>query len=412
MLTPVETWNQVKELPLTQLDGGVFELPIAQLKRLYQIPWTACRAEAHPSVRLSPAHEFKWSSVEAIAEMVDEDLIVGHNESGARWQSLRDIDDLSTLLVDLKDGTELELFTSGEEQGSKQRYRGTVTGGIFTIDSTQPAMNLEVLTRAYEFVGCKDERLSLPSAEVAAQAALWANEDLGGTYMGADSEGCEFWGVSEGQFCADTHALVLPYAFAAMFKDGPWALNLDFGEEDDDTTQLLQRLSAAMTSPDPKGERLVLSGDYGRFFTGRLTSLDHVIDEDVLLLDEEMTSLGYQPLGDLTCNKIPGTVLRGYAGHDGYSIGMASQASFFVEFYTAFQDSSSITTTTNAMAGNIKKKKIFRKAYTHLEPEGLFEEHRRAVDDHGQKVVAGPPTLEGLARAIDEYMVRQGDSMW
>ncbi len=328
MLEPKAVWEAVATLDLHPLEGGALELPLLRLADLYRVAWMASNADAHPALRLVPAPELDWSEVEAHASPLPDGVVVGHEESGTRFAALQDLDDLAALLAQLPDGVELELITAGRRVGSAQRYLGRVEKGVFLVQHTYPALTLATLERAVELG--KQERVTLETAEQAQLAARLANQELEGTFYEATAEGlmatCGIQGQPEDLTGLE---LVRPFALQALFPDGPWdytpAEKTEEELELEASLQSLQdKLSQALTAPDPPGQELILDGDYGRFFRADLTSLPHVVEEDKTLLDEEMKQCGFHPLGDLSCTRLSRAVMRGYEGHDGCFAGLTS----------------------------------------------------------------------------------------
>jgi hypothetical protein len=410
--SPFSAWSDVRDLELKPISGGPVVLDPTQLNELFMIPWLVTHSEAHPSLRFSEDPGKKWKDVEARYRQEDEGFVVGHDVGGGRWQSLKDVRDISTLLLELPEGLEMELFTATDYPEGRQRYVGSIKGGKWEIDRSHPSMDSQTLTAAMQFAS--REPIEMPTEEQAQRAAEVAQMDLDGTFMNVLREGKLLTGLMRDEPDESVTEIIRGFAFAVAFEEGPWSFqDLDEEEEDEELAELTAQLNAALTQPDPTGKALVYAGQFGRYFPGDLLSMPTLIEQDRKILDQEMQELGFESLGELTCNKMHNMVLRGYAGGDGcYAIGQASYGGMFVvEFYTAFVDGSSVTTSTNPHVSHIPKKKIYRSSHCALEPEGLLREHEKALAKHGQKAKSGAATLEGLAQAIDEYMERQGP-MW
>lgn len=409
LFNPVSAWQKVCDLRPIELQGGPLDHNPMRLDEVFMIAWMASNSDAYPAVRFRPDPKIDFSEVEAAAETVDGQLLVGHREGGSRWQSLKDLRDLGTLLGELPEATEIELFTATDEAYGCHRYVGILRGGVWALTHTYPATDKATLIRALKLATA--DPIELDSEELAEKVEALVEEDFDGTYLRVVRDGRRLQGQMKNEADESVTHMIRPFAFAVVFADGPWPSSvLEEEDDDDDDDDFSLQLSNMFTQPDPPGKELIYAGSFGRFFPSEITQLEHVVAEDRSLLDGEMEALGFKSLGGLCCNKIPGTSMLGYAGGDGaYAVGTASQGGMFVvEFYTAFQDGSSVTTSTNPDVEDIKKKKILRKSFTHLEPAELLAEHRKAVRDRGQQPVVGEASLKGLAQAIDEYLERQG----
>lgn len=407
--TPLKIWKTVESLELSEIEGGATELALTELRDLFMIPWLIMDADATPALRISPDPKLDYASVEATASAIEGGVVVGHRQSGARFQSLNDIDDLSALLGSLEDGTEVELVTAEDDEAeARHRYWGKVKGGAWQISSSYPKITRNDLIEALALVR-QSGAITMASQEMAEIAAANAEEFFEGTNMEVARDGLKLQGLDRGEPSDTVLELVRVYAFRARFADGPWAIP-DEAEDDFDLASLNAQLTAAFTTPDPSGERLILDGSFGRFFSGDLSQEDHMVPEDSVLLDEQMEELGFRPLGDMTCNKVYHTVFRGYADSEScFAVGAAGAGCMFaVDFYSAFEDGSSLTTSNNPDVRNIPKKKIYRQSFPSLTPAELRQEHLKAMKERKSPALVRKPTIKGLAEAIDEYLSRQG----
>lgn len=416
MLTPKQVWEQVRDLDLHEIKGGAFQFDLIDLPNLFKIPWMQTDSEAHPALRVEPDPQLELKDLMASATALEGGgVILGYDEGGSRFQGLRDLEELADLMVaDGVTAETFELLTSGDEDYARQRYCGLLKGGVVELTHSSLKLDLETLKKAYRLGVEGDESIALDSPELASRAEELALEFFDGTTMEVIREGAVLTAYSQGEPDPAIAELVRIYAFRATFEEsGPWTFP-DEDDVDDGVAALNAQLSQLFTAADPGGEKLVLDGEFGRFFTGDLLSLPQIVPEDSRILDLEMKELGLEPLGDMTCNKILHVVMRGYAGSDGlFALGSASAGGVFcVEFYTAFEDGWSITTSTNPGAVSRPKKKIQRSHHSEQEPVGLLELHRQALKEKGAQPVVRERSLKGLAEAIDEYMQRQGEFLF
>lgn len=410
-LTPLTAWESVKKLKPVKLSGGPLDFDPLKLKELYKLSWLVSDAANHPALRLAPDPGLAWEEVEAEVHHTEFGLVVGHREEGGRWSALKDIGDLASLLGELPDGTEMELVAAGECEQGRMRFLGTVQDGSWKIESCCPKLDKTLLERALAFAS--SERLLMESEEQAERAVELASQLFDGTFMVAERQGRELFALMNGESDESVLDILRVYAFGVAFEGTVLHCRKVLErvtEEDEAMVKFANQLASMFQTPDPEGESLVFSGEFGRYFTAQLAAQSHMVPEDSEILDEEMKELGFQPLGDLSCNKVGNAVMRGYRGpHETFGIGLASNGGlFFVEFYTAFEDGWSLTTTNNPNAGDIVKKTIRRRSFPQLQPAELCKEHRAGCEELGKTPRRWENGLKGLAQAIDEYMQRQG----
>ncbi|MBI3928053.1 MAG: hypothetical protein HY319_21095 [Armatimonadetes bacterium] len=411
-------YRMVQQLQTLPVEGGAVEIPVDHLHRVYLLMWLADDG-ADPAVALSPPPEgVDWERIEAEVEPEGDLLHVGFPETGARWEGLRNADDLAVLLGSLPDGTRLELLTGSSEAHGCGRFEGAVQAGRWRIASTYPAMPRSTLESALELSRqvYEEDHLVADSEPEAEEAVAAANQEWSGIFQfSRDGLRMMAQGGADRNQLALLAAAVLRRRYADIWK---------VPEEDEDDTdpfasmasaisQAAQRIARSQAPPMELGER-VLEGKAATFSTARMLDLAHVIPEDLEILDQEMARLGLRPLGELTTNKTPGTVFRGYGG-DGTPWYGAAQAqargSFHVDFYTRFGKGASLTTSTAPGHADLEQQKVFRRNHPDLELEQVLEEHRREIERlRGAQAnpVPAEPDLESLARAMDEFMARVG----
>ncbi len=105
--------------------------------------------------------------------------------------------------------------------------------------------------------------------------------------------------------------------------------------------------------------------------------------------------------------------IRGYTSpkQDAYGIALATkQGDFGRDFYTAFDDGSSVVTSTYPGQTHLPSKKVFRANHSARDFSELYVKHNVAVEQRRTQVGATPRpvgrSLEGLASTIDEFLVR------
>lgn len=129
---------------------------------------------------------------------------------------------------------------------------------------------------------------------------------------------------------------------------------------------------------------------------------------------QKMEELGFIHIGDMVCEAFPDMAMRAYAREDGDTYGIVSTGTlgqFVYEFYSRFEDGSSLTTTIHGMDENREKEKILKKVFPGLSLEQLYEKHREALEDRefqGNFLLQTTLQLVEFARWLDEFLLRGG----
>ena len=127
-------------------------------------------------------------------------------------------------------------------------------------------------------------------------------------------------------------------------------------------------------------------------------------------VDAALAALGFAPIGNLICERLGDVKVRGFARSGPiYGVYLRSlMSSGVVEFFTSFEDGATLTTSTND-GQELPHKRLFKRCLADAEPAELLAAHEEVVAEiagQGAAPVEIAPTLEGLARSIDDYMVR------
>src|SRR5262249_4086949 len=131
-------------------------------------------------------------------------------------------------------------------------------------------------------------------------------------------------------------------------------------------------------------------------------------------VDREMLALGFEHLGDLNTTQTFSAVFRAYGHPDSTTYGCLLKAvaagDFAGQFYTAFEDGWSLTTSAEG------PRRLNRDSHHRMLSQGgpmdlptRLAAHQAAVQAQsaahkGAKVTV--PTLVGFAAALDEYLLR------
>ncbi|MDA1016587.1 MAG: SMI1/KNR4 family protein [Planctomycetota bacterium] len=181
--------------------------------------------------------------------------------------------------------------------------------------------------------------------------------------------------------------------------------DIEFIDDFEDIEVLTDYDSASAGDPSrvlyKSPDRVFLKTDLGEFMSAP--------DQERLAeVESRMQALGFERLGDVTVVVLS---MRAYGGDErmwGIAYGVATGLAY--EFFTRFDDGSSITTTTSATGEPHPDQGIFINVFADQTVEELQAEHIRAVQAHainsGATALAHESDLTAFARAIDEFMDR------
>ena len=125
-------------------------------------------------------------------------------------------------------------------------------------------------------------------------------------------------------------------------------------------------------------------------------------------------TLGFDPLGDMLCERFSNVVMRGYACVDSQTFAIlivGTAAQYGLNFYTRFDDNSSQTTTSIPGMEDLAHVGIFRTSYPDTDYQTLYTMHLQHIEQKSTQGVQAQtitPTLEALAASIDDFLQRQG----
>lgn len=158
----------------------------------------------------------------------------------------------------------------------------------------------------------------------------------------------------------------------------------------------------------------ILAGKKGVFFESDMRSLPSL---DAALLDRverEMSAVGFQAAGDMSLDSFPGAVMREYVHPRISAVAIHVQGvgiAPYTEFYTTFDNGSSLTTTTGLLGGSQPEALIFRNVRPEDTVGQLLHAHRKAIpeheNEHDTKAERPGSSVLWLAEAIDAFLDRQ-----
>jgi hypothetical protein len=413
-----------RDLPIVPVRGGPVRLPVSEYVQAFHLAalcyrgtYAELRLELPRGKRYAPA----WpnASVGVRAEPIDvgwritfEAMNFGHVSA---------MPHVAQQLAGAPAGSILELFTASPDTGESKgqpgwhRYRGTLQAGQWLIRHAYPTVTEPTLREALDLVGQMMTQTTIPlkSAREAralkdrAQCDSVLRDLLRDKQLVIDKNRARLTSAME------VHIEFLAMAiFRIRFKH-IWPVHENDDTAEDDWNDLMDQLESIKEARTPPRDELLFEGQRGTFHetTGHG---DHLEQADEW--DRQLEALGFQTLGRMTYDRVGELTLLGYVLPNSNIYALVCLGGLFpsevIDYYTRFSDGASQSTTTNFLAeGDKPKRKIFSKAFPELDPAELLERHRRRmkvlVKKHGPPRPA-EPTLEALARAIDEYFVRRG----
>ncbi|MHC4402852.1 MAG: hypothetical protein ACYTG0_24590, partial [Planctomycetota bacterium] len=405
------------------VDGGPVDHPLAGLTQVFRIPWFC--GEWVDTVLLvkypfAVSPDIDWSEVALVqVRPVAGGLEIGFREDTALF-AMECVPKLVEVLKTLPDGTVLEMVTAGfpgsgsEEKvrSGNQRYRGTLRGGTWQIEATWPAVGQKSLAGALALTRELEEQTTLLAADEEEAAAVLEAAERHPVFHHAGElpsrDGLRLW--ADGWLQRFLALLV----FRRRFRD---AWPVEPGEEQDksdfeEAVELDRQINA------PHDGEVLLEGEASRFFPADIKRLPTFDEEALDEADEAMGRLGLSPLGNLVCSEARQLVVRGYGAPDSNAYGIhmqTTEADRENEFYTRFEDGSSLTTTTNVMGESYPEQGVFSRIHEECTIAQLHEKHLRGIGRFRERKGTVPcrieSTLIGLARTIDEFLQRRQEAL-
>ena len=125
-----------------------------------------------------------------------------------------------------------------------------------------------------------------------------------------------------------------------------------------------------------------------------------------------LNGLGFEPLGELLCERFADVRLRGFARPGPtWAVYMRSFSGRVLEYYTELEDGSSLTCSTNPATADAPHKQIFRRPFPTASPTELLTQHEQQLTalaaERGTSATAITPSLEHLAQALDRFLLRE-----
>ena len=377
---------------------------------------------------------------------------------GSVWRRQRWLKAFDPAVRALPDGSVVTLHTAdtavdaekdGEPVAGVQLYRGRVAGGVWSLEESWPVLDAKALGAALALVAEADDETPVTMRDADELKEVFGAAERGGLLAP----------LPEVDGLTLSHELkedLLRYVFRARFRDH-WPVAAGEAAEEEDAAEfgdLLNLFGGGEAEVDADAE-VIYKGAFATYVRADPAAFDEpTIDDLGDALDEQLSAqrvlflrevlgeesaagedepeaaedfdvgslpvvqgafeaLGFGHIGDLASPKLPGVTVRGFAGVEGTAYGTHMRSplvSGVVEFYTAFDDGSSLTTSTNDEVPTLPHKEIYGQALPDATPAALLEAHDARVAEmsaEGRSPQVAEPTLEGLAQTVDAFLVRQ-----
>ncbi|MBX9622532.1 MAG: hypothetical protein K2X82_01830 [Gemmataceae bacterium] len=416
----------VEPLPLSPVARGPVPLPVRFMTRTTFFPEACGSGEPKALVAVDWGSGFDPGEVELAegaagrVQWVPGGVRVGLSDY--RHFTPRNLGDqlgrpLRRLLARLPDGATLDIgFANPDAPAQNQRYRGTVIGGVWRIDSTHPPLSREVLAEALELAAkpgkgrarCGDE------AEATALVAAAATDPnlTGGKLR------------QKGRLVRIDYDFVgnLPKLLFRMRYGGWWDVSAAVREVEEEFRRQREQArqmrragaEAARRRAAPREAVALYDGEQSRYWRSDIELLADLEQETREQYDATLAGLGFRFVGDLVAKKQRDIVLRIHLSADGYSYGvlMAKRTMYLgYEYVSRFADGSVLTTTTNAAVDSHPDVGVFYKTCPGMSAADLYGKHLWGIGRLRSARATEPMpldgTLLGVAKELDAAFARR-----
>lgn len=320
---------------------------------------------------------------------------------------------LGTLLAALPDGTELILHLRSKTV-PRQQFCGSVREGQWHIETTTPPLLADVLVEAIAlFRAALTQRHIMAHDDAEARSILEASKT---DYTLSDSPPTQD-GLALSVRSSHRNNLAILY-FRYRFGNH-WDCSAAIAENDhqlQEWNKLCETVDAAERLPTT--ERVLLQGQASKFYEADLdaASRDEEFSKEIEklpVLRDAFAALGFEYLGAIVCEKIGKCIICGFLNQDEDTFAVQYIMPFGItskDCFTPFKDGTSLTTTTGYDEGSIADLRILKHFCESQSPGSLVENHRKGreiLTKHGIEKASIDPSLRGLARAMDEFLLKR-----
>ncbi len=320
---------------------------------------------------------------------------------------------LGGMLGALPGGTELILHMASKTVPCQQ-FRGFIRDGQWWVESSVPPLPAESLPRAMDVFRAARSKVPLMAASDGEARVILAAAKTDVMLCDAPPtrEGLAL--VADRPYQDDLAALFFQHRFGDL-----WDCSAQVAE-DRRRFDVWRQFEKEMAEAEqlPVKDRVILEGRASRFLEAdmKAAARDKELAEGIRKLPvvlKALSALGFEHLGDLVCEKVGKCVICAFANPGEPAFAAHYVVPFGVTWedcFTPFDDGTSLTTATGMLEGSIARLRILQHPCESGSPEELLAAHRTGMDilrKHGIEKVRIQPTLEGFARAMDEYLVKR-----
>lgn len=322
---------------------------------------------------------------------------------------------LYRLLHRLPDGSRLCYLTGiADMPESQHRYEGIIQGKKWSIQACHPAVTTDTLRDVIELLRKRQEGVIHCHNELEAEAVMQAvQKDDYLHNMGVQRNGLDI--CLELDYGALTKLLLRErYKHAWDYTQTLKRLEIEYRtrlqEERKARKQMVQlaKQMAAPHEPQPllKGCTTYWASDWDHF--------DSINNEVRTRVEAGMNVLQFRHLGDIVLKLMRNDIRRCWISPEGFAYASSSASRFgiyLLDFYTVFEDGSSLTTTTHVVDSR-PEVGVYYKSIDWGEIPDMYAKHQWGIQrflQHKQtKPLRHADSLMGLVIAYDAFLKRYG----
>lgn len=412
----VDYWTQTVEP--RPLKGKPLAMPVESLHQLFRLPWF-CDGRLSAIIDITDignAPEPEWSREETASHLVSipDGYRIQFDPYGNLFALFGRMQDALYLLKDwFKAGMSITLKTAVVEPDPSetdddihpdpQVYKGTLAKRQFQLTETYPALSDEAIGKALIISRWVDDNDALDVSQMTAIQSII-------------DQAVKSWDVEKKhvklrenklEVTEDTERGLLAGRIFRRYCSQYWPIHKGSLFDDDDKD--FDAFTLELTKPfqKPNSGTVLLDGKSGRFIESSL-ALDK--DPSVQILKKEMEETGFGYLQSFIWEPGSDVLVHAFAKTDSqaYGVVMNSLSGAYYEFYTEFEDQSSITTSSNTFTEDQTKGKMRKYGYTGLSTSELYEQHLKNIEKYYQQKTAldAPVDFQVFLERLDGFMVR------
>jgi predicted DNA-binding WGR domain protein len=425
---PFPAYEHTARFELEPLNGLV-EVPLADLVRLYRLPWF-CHSWSIPHVRIeaSAGSDVRLPAIEAHVEGVEvtseaRSIAIGFIPTARQGGALRGLAGVAPLLKGLPDGCTLDFEAANANPDELKkprplglhRYAGTIKNDVLTITRAFPVHDATKLNAALALAAQVDLHTFIDAGTE--EIAATVMKSLGTHPYFQDNPAVRRGATGIGTTEPDPMLLVVvaEEIFHKTFKDD-FPL-FDFNADDEDDDEDVPEFPAAPRGDEPLmppvGAELIKGNRKRVFYSSDAAGMGPDVQQRIADIEKDLLPLGFTLVGDIVCKPMLPVLVRAYAQENGTvwaALLISSYARGTFEFISSFEKGASLTTTTSSMA----RDELYRNVYKTRRGDGkvldLWADHQKRASYlsqfHGAQLRVDA-TPKGLAEAVELSIQRQ-----